>query len=46
MLVTVAAAGVSNADTRGLRTVPIKDTEGAQVGLYKGSYALVIGVAE
>jgi len=32
--------------TRGLAVVPIKDPSGNQVGLYKGSHALVIGVAD
>tara|TARA_B100000315_G_C14147192_1_gene394036 strand:+ start:58 stop:570 length:513 start_codon:yes stop_codon:yes gene_type:complete len=31
---------------RGIIPVPIKNQEGKQVGLYKGSYALVIGVSD
>jgi len=31
---------------RGIVPVPIKDVAGNQVGLYKGSYALVIGVSD
>jgi hypothetical protein len=31
---------------RGIIPVPIKDTAGNQVGLYKGSYALLIGVSD
>ena len=31
---------------RGIVLVPIKDKAGNQVGLYKGSYALVIGVSD
>ena len=31
---------------RGIIPVPIKDTAGNQVGLYKGSYALIIGVSD
>ena len=33
------------AQERGIVPVPIKDKSGNQVGLYKGSYALVIGVS-
>jgi uncharacterized caspase-like protein len=42
----LAAAIVSStaAQERGFLPVPIKDKSGNQVGLYKGSYALVIGV--
>ena len=32
-------------ETKGLRVVPINDASGKQVGLYKGSYALVLGVS-
>ena len=31
---------------RGIVPVPIKDKAGNQVGLYKGSYALIIGVSD
>ena len=31
---------------RGIVPVAIKNQEGKQVGLYKGSYALVIGVSD
>ena len=43
----LAAAIVSStaAQERGIVAVPIKDKSGNQVGLYKGSYALVIGVS-
>ena len=43
----LAAAIVSSAaaQERGIVPVPIKDKSGNQVGLYKGSYALVIGVS-
>ena len=34
------------AQVRGIVPVPIKDKSGNQVGLYKGSYALVIGVSD
>ena len=34
------------AQVRGIVPVPIKDMAGNQVGLYKGSYALVIGVSD
>jgi hypothetical protein len=33
------------AQVRGIVPVPIKDISGEQVGLYKGSYALIIGVS-
>ncbi len=31
---------------RGIVPVPIKDKAGNEVGLYKGSYALIIGVSD
>ena len=34
------------AQVRGIVPVPIKNSQGEQVGLYKGSYALVIGVSD
>ena len=34
-----------NAETRGLNVVPIRDAIGKTVGLYKGSHALILGVA-
>jgi uncharacterized caspase-like protein len=34
------------ADTRGLKRVVVKDREGREIGLYKGSYALLIGVSD
>ncbi|MBT5548972.1 MAG: peptidase C14 [Nitrospina sp.] len=36
----------SAAAQRGIVPVPIKDKAGNQVGLYKGSYALIIGVSD
>ena len=36
----------SAATQRGIVPVPIKDVAGNQVGLYKGSYALIIGVSD
>lgn len=36
----------SLAETKGLKAVPVKDSAGNQVGLYKGSYALVVGVSD
>jgi hypothetical protein len=38
--------GVCHAQTKGLKVVSIKDSTGRQIGLYKGSYALVVGVAD
>jgi len=35
-----------HAETRGLNVLPIKDSMGKTVGLYKGSYALVLGIAD
>lgn len=35
-----------HAETRGLNVLPIKDSTGKTVGLYKGSYALVLGIAD
>ncbi|KMP11077.1 hypothetical protein UR09_04435 [Candidatus Nitromaritima sp. SCGC AAA799-A02] len=35
----------AQAADRGIEPVAIKDSSGKQVGLYKGSYALVIGVS-
>ena len=31
---------------RGIVPVPIKDKAGNQVGIYKGSYALIVGVSD
>lgn len=36
----------ANTATRGIGMVPIKTKDGQQIGLYKGSYALVIGVSD
>jgi hypothetical protein len=33
-------------ETRGLNVLPIKDSMGKTVGLYKGSHALVLGIAD
>ena len=51
---SVAAAGVLLAltlamgaeDTRGIKKVVVRDREGRPVGLYKGSYALLVGVSD
>jgi len=43
-VVTVLMAG--EAETRGLKRVVVKDRDGQEVGLYKGSYALLIGVSD
>ena len=38
--------GTVHAETRGLTVVPVKDASGKTVGLYKGSYALILSVAD
>ena len=40
------ATGAGASDGRGLQIVPIKDRAGRNVGLYKGSYALLVGVSD
>ena len=40
------ATGAGASDGRGLQIVPIKDRAGRDVGLYKGSYALLVGVSD
>jgi len=46
MLVLCEPAPLFAKETRGLKVVSILDRKGQQVGLYKGSYALLIGVGE
>ncbi|MGD8448868.1 MAG: caspase family protein, partial [Desulfobacterales bacterium] len=38
--------GVCHGQTKGIGVVSIKDSSGRQIGLYKGSYALVFGVSD
>ncbi len=45
-LVMALAIAVHAADTRGIKRVVVKDREGREVGLYKGSYALLVGVSD
>jgi hypothetical protein len=33
------------ADTRGLKAVAVKDRVGNEISLYKGSYALLVGIS-
>ncbi|OQY43753.1 MAG: hypothetical protein B6240_11770 [Desulfobacteraceae bacterium 4572_87] len=40
------ATGAAASDGRGLQIVPIKDRAGRDVGIYKGSYALLVGVSD
>ena len=40
------AAAQEAASERGLQRLPIKDANGREVGLYTGSFALVIGVSD
>jgi len=42
----IMSMGTLQAQTRGLNVIPIKDASGNQVGLYKGSYALVLAVSD
>ena len=38
--------GAAASDGRGIQVVPIKDRAGRDVGIYKGSYALLVGVSD
>ncbi|MCF8721119.1 caspase family protein [Nitrospina gracilis] len=44
--VALALPSLTLAEERGIRIVPIEDAEGTQVGLYKESHALIIGVSD
>ncbi|MEA3348663.1 MAG: SUMF1/EgtB/PvdO family nonheme iron enzyme, partial [Pseudomonadota bacterium] len=46
ILITLLLVTTSLAQNRGIEIVPIKDTSGRQVGIYKGSYALIFGASE
>ncbi len=46
LTITALFCTTSFSATKGLRTVSIKDASGNQVGLYKKSHALIIGVAD
>lgn len=46
ILLILSIAAITAAETKGIKVVPFRDTSGKQVGLYKGSYALVIGVSD
>lgn len=45
LILLILIAGLSHAQQRGVSIVKIKDTEGRDIGLYKESHALLIGVS-
>ena len=42
----LGATGAAASDGRGIQIVPIKDRAGRDVGIYKGSYAVLVGVSD